>query len=95
MAKFLALFILATALSSAASIAEKTTGLTKLDGFFPLYWDAKAGKMFLEIPALEKEFLYYSSLPAGLGSNDVGLDRGARARPGALIFRLTPAARGA
>ena len=76
MAKFLALFILATALSSAASIAEKTTGLTKLDGFFPLYWDAKAGKMFLEIPALEKEFLYYSSLPAGLGSNDVGLDRG-------------------
>ncbi len=76
MAKFLALLFLTTSLSSAASIAEKTTGLTKLDGFFPLYWDAKAGKMFLEIPALEKEFLYYSSLPAGLGSNDVGLDRG-------------------
>lgn len=71
---FLPLMLCATL--SAATIAEKTAGFTKLDGYFPLYWDAKGGKMFLEIPALEKEFLYYSSLPAGLGSNDVGLDRG-------------------
>ena len=70
----LSLFLCATL--SAATIAEKTAGLTKLEGYFPLYWDAKAGKMFLEIPALEMEFLYYSSLPSGLGSNDVGLDRG-------------------
>ena len=70
----LPLFLCATL--SAATIAEKTAGLAKLDGYFPLYWDAKDGKMFLEIPELEKEFLYYSSLPAGLGSNDVGLDRG-------------------
>ena len=76
MVRFLLLMTLAGAFSNAASIAEKTVGLTKLDGFFPLYWDAKGGKMFLEIPALEQEFLYYSSLPSGLGSNDVGLDRG-------------------
>ena len=70
----LPLFLCATL--SAATLAEKTAGLAKLDGYFPLYWDAKTGKMFLEIPEIEKEFLYYSSLPAGLGSNDVGLDRG-------------------
>jgi len=65
-------------MQGATTIAEKTAGMEKRDGFFPLYWDAKAGKLFLEIPAgrLGAEFLYVNSLPAGLGSNDIGLDRG-------------------
>ncbi len=58
------------------SIAEKTAGMTTLDGFFPLYYDAAAGLLYLEIPRLDEDFLYQISLPAGLGSNDVGLDRG-------------------
>ena len=58
------------------SIEEKTEGLDKRDGFFPLYWDAQAGKLYLEIERLGENFLYLRSLPAGLGSNDVGLDRG-------------------
>ncbi len=57
------------------SIAEKTEGLEKMDGFFPIYWDAAEGKVWLEIPRFGEEFLYVVSLPAGLGSNDVGLDR--------------------
>src|SRR4026208_121947 len=40
------------------SIAEKTRNLQKLDGFFPLYWDPAAGKLWLEIPRLGEEFLY-------------------------------------
>jgi hypothetical protein len=60
----------------AASIQEKTRGLEKQDGFFPFYWDAKAGKLWLEVDTARGEFLYVNSLPAGLGSNDVGLDRG-------------------
>lgn len=61
-----------------ASIAEKTAGMERRDGFFPFYWDAKGGKIWLEIPAggMGAEFLYVNSLPAGLGSNDIGLDRG-------------------
>src|SRR6185312_16525168 len=58
------------------TIKAKTTGMDAKPGFFPLYWDAKAGKLWLEIPKFDEEFLYYDSLPAGLGSNDIGLDRG-------------------
>jgi hypothetical protein len=36
----------------------------------------KHGKIWLQIDKLDEEILYQTSLPAGLGSNDVGLDRG-------------------
>jgi hypothetical protein len=60
----------------AATIAEKTAGAQKLAGYFNLYWDAKQGKLWLEIDKWGSEFLYQSGLPAGVGSNDIGLDRG-------------------
>jgi hypothetical protein len=62
--------------TKAATIAEKTAGLEKMPGYFPLYWDAKAGKLWIEIDKWNTEFLYINSLPAGVGSNDIGLDRG-------------------
>ena len=58
------------------SIAEKTKGLQKIDGYMPLYWQAATGKLFMEIGRFNQEMLYQVSLPAGLGSNPVGLDRG-------------------
>jgi hypothetical protein len=58
------------------SITEKVAGMEKFSGFFPFYWDAKAGKLWLEIDKWNTEFLYVESLPAGIGSNDIGLDRG-------------------
>src|SRR5262245_33261212 len=58
------------------SIDEKTNGLKKIDGFFPLYWDEAAGRLWLEIPKLDTEVLYSTGLGTGLGSNDIGLDRG-------------------
>jgi hypothetical protein len=58
------------------TIAEKTAGTQKFPGYFNLYWDAKAGKLWLEIDKWGSEFLYQSGLPAGIGSNDIGLDRG-------------------
>jgi len=57
------------------TIGEKTKGLTSLPGFVPMYWDAASGKLFLEITP-GQEMIYVVSLPAGLGSNDIGLDRG-------------------
>src|SRR6267154_2291368 len=59
-----------------ATIAKKTAGAQKLPGYFNLYWDAKQGKLWLEIDKWGSEFLYQSGLPAGVGSNDIGLDRG-------------------
>ncbi len=58
------------------SIAERTASLKKMPGYFPLYWDERGGRMFLEIDKFDTEFLYVDSMPAGMGSNDLGLDRG-------------------
>jgi hypothetical protein len=62
--------------SAAASVAEKTAGAEKLAGYFNLYWDSKQGKLWLEVDKWDTEFLYQSGLSAGVGSNDIGLDRG-------------------
>lgn len=57
-------------------IAQKTANMEKLPGFFTYYWDAREGKIWLEIDKWSTEFLYVESLPYGVGSNDIGLDRG-------------------
>jgi Met-zincin/Domain of unknown function (DUF5117)/Domain of unknown function (DUF5118) len=59
-----------------ATITDKTAGAQKLAGYFNLYWDAKQGKLWLEIDKWNSDFLYQSGLSAGMGSNDIGLDRG-------------------
>ena len=58
------------------TIAEKTKGMQKQEGFFNFYADENSGKIWLEINKFDTEVLYQTSLPAALGSNDVGLDRG-------------------
>jgi len=54
----------------------KTAKLQKFDGYIPLYWDAENGKLLMQISRFGEELLYQSSLPAGVGSNPIGLDRG-------------------
>ena len=58
------------------TISKKTAGMKHFDGFFPLDWDGKTGKLYLEIDSFNKDFLLLDQLPYGLGSNDIGLDRG-------------------
>ena len=58
------------------TITAKVEKLQKIDGYMPLYWQPSAGKLFMEIGRFNQELLYQVSLPAGLGSNPVGLDRG-------------------
>ena len=58
------------------TISEKTQNFTHLPGFMPLYWDDKEGKIWLEIRQFDMEFLYIESLATGIGSNDIGIDRG-------------------
>lgn len=68
------------------SFEKKIERLQKIDGFLPVYWDAKTGRMFLEISRFNEEFLYQISLPAGVGSNPVGLDRGQLGRTFVVYF---------
>ncbi len=58
------------------SIAGITRNSIAYPGYFPFWWEEKTGKLWLEISHFDTEFLYINSLPAGLGSNDIGLDRG-------------------
>jgi hypothetical protein len=58
------------------TIDEKTKDFQKHGGFINFFWDEQGGKLWLEVKKLDHEFLYVTSLPAGLGSNDIGLDRG-------------------
>lgn len=66
-------FILAQKLPT---VEDKTSALKKYPGFINFYWSDTSGKIWLEIDKTDSEFLYITSLPAGLGSNDVGLDKG-------------------
>ena len=59
------------------SIAEKTKGMKKIDGFFPVYWEESEGRLWLEVPRLDVEVLHVTGFATGLGSNDIGIDRGA------------------
>ena len=58
------------------TIEEKTKDMRKQEGFLNFYWEETTGKIWLEINKTDTEILYQQSLPAGLGSNDIGLDRG-------------------
>ena len=60
----------------AQSIDDRTGGMQRFDGYFPLYWDERTGTLYLEIPRFDTDFLLSTGLAAGLGSNDIGLDRG-------------------
>ena len=61
--------------SGLPAIDAKTAGLERQGGFVPVWWDADQGTIWLSVP-LDTDLLYSVALAAGLGSNDVGLDRG-------------------
>src|SRR5690606_23591705 len=62
--------------ASGSGIQGFTSGMDKMEGFIDLYWDEKRGKIWMELDKFDSELLYYTSLAAGVGSNDIGLDRG-------------------
>ncbi|MDX1673671.1 MAG: DUF5117 domain-containing protein, partial [Longimicrobiales bacterium] len=73
--------------SALPSIQSKTAGLEPMEGFLPLYWDEAEGKLWLEVPETGVEFLYVHSLAAGIGSNDIGLDRNQLGRTRVVVFQ--------
>ncbi|MFT6128249.1 MAG: hypothetical protein ACJAVA_002748, partial [Flavobacteriaceae bacterium] len=59
-----------------AQFFNDKNGVTKQEGYIPFYYDQNEDKIYLQIDKLEDEFLYVNALSEGLGSNDIGLDRG-------------------
>jgi hypothetical protein len=60
-----------------SSLAARTAGLAKHDGFFPYYWDEKKGDILFELSPeiLKREFLYFTGLGSGVGSIEAFADR--------------------
>lgn len=81
---FVALTMIATSISysqgrrksSVTPPRSKTESMKKFEGYFNFFYDEKKDKIYLLVDKLNQEFLYVSSLAAGIGSNDIGLDRG-------------------
>lgn len=71
------------------AIATKTAGMRAMPGFFTLYWDEAAGKLYWQIDRLDTEFLYQVSMASGLGSNPVGIDRGQLGGTYVLVAKKT------
>ena len=58
------------------TVAARAAGMQHIAGFVPLDYEAKTGKLFLEVTKPGADLLWTDSLPYGTGSNDIGLDRG-------------------
>ncbi|WP_335975731.1 zinc-dependent metalloprotease [Gaetbulibacter jejuensis] len=60
------------------SFAQGLTGkdLKNYEGYFNFFYEEAQDKIYLEVTKLDEEFLYVNSLATGVGSNDIGLDRG-------------------
>ncbi len=71
----LLLFVLIALTAAAETPDIATAKLQKIDGYLPLYWDAGEGKLMMEISRFGEEMIYQTSLPGGVGSNPIGLDR--------------------
>ncbi len=58
--------------------SEFVADLESKQGFYTFYYRKSDGKLYLQIDQsqLGQAFLFQSSLPYGVGSNDIGLDRG-------------------
>lgn len=79
---FLVVFIQQTCFSQFFKDNKK---VTHYKGYFNYYYDSGKDKIYLEIKKLESEFLYVNALSEGVGSNDIGLDRG-KLGGGAVVF---------
>ncbi|WP_136465318.1 zinc-dependent metalloprotease [Flagellimonas onchidii] len=81
------LFFLLTFSFLQAQNFEKTKDFQKFNGYFNFYYDDSNDKIFLEVDDLEKDFLYVYSLSSGIGSNDIGLDRGQLGNEQVVYFK--------
>ncbi len=59
-----------------ATIASRTAGMKAHAGFLPWYWDAKGGKLLIEVARPGETFLYSCGLAQGAGTIEASLDRG-------------------
>ncbi|MEH6746513.1 MAG: zinc-dependent metalloprotease [Maribacter arcticus] len=70
-----------------AQFSDKKKDFVKYEGLYDFYYDESQDKIYLEVNDLNKEFLYVYSLSSGIGSNDIGLDRGQLGNEQVVFFK--------
>ncbi len=70
------LLILVGVQTISAQFLDTEKNIEAFNGFFTFYYAEDEGSIYLEVDKVDEEFLYVRSLRTGLGSNDIGLDRG-------------------
>ena len=58
------------------SVEQITKDMLAQTGLLDLYYETKTGKVYLRVPNANNQYIFQTSLPRGVGSNDIGLDRG-------------------
>lgn len=72
----IAILFVGYSLNGFAQFFKDNKSVQKFEGYFTFYYDSSKDKVYLEVDKLNSEFLYVNSLSEGIGSNDIGLDRG-------------------
>ena len=65
-----------TQTANPTTMAQRTAGLQRQEGFLPIYLDSSKGRLLMEV-RLNEEMLYFVTVSKGIGSVDLGIDRGA------------------
>ena len=73
--------------TAAAEESIELGALSKIEGFYDLYWDETTGRIYIDVDQLDEPFIYQASLARGVGSNDIGLDRGQLGSTRVVRFR--------
>jgi len=87
MKKQLLYIVLCLLISPVFSQVLDNKELKKYNGFFNFHFEESRDKIYLEVKNLDQEFLYVNSLATGVGSNDIGLDRGQLGRERIVKFQ--------
>lgn len=83
----LVLGLLAVVPAPAQEKDDPLAGTVREPGFVDHYRNDDSGRVLIGVHALEEPFLLVNSLPGGLGSNDVGLDRAQVSEPRMVEWR--------
>lgn len=69
------------------TIAARTAGLTRTEGYIPFYWDQARGRLLFEISRFDQDLLYFFAVSKALGAVELGVDRGAGGGSAVIRFR--------
>ena len=76
MRKLILPFLLIIIQNSFSQFFNDNKDVVKYEGFINFYYNGSEDKILLEVEKLNTEFLYVHALSEGIGSNDIGIDRG-------------------